>query len=68
MSEQISKEMTFGELMQKHPRAVPVLGKYGLHCIGCHIAVVETIEQGARAHGLNDQELGEMIQDLNAAC
>lgn len=45
----ITKEMTFGELIQKHPNAAGILGAYGLHCIGCHVAVFETIEIG-RAH------------------
>ena len=46
--------MTFGELIKKHPKAGPILAGYGLHCIGSYIATVETLEQGARAHGLND--------------
>ncbi|MCP8305272.1 MAG: DUF1858 domain-containing protein [archaeon] len=61
----VNKEMTFGELLQSYPRAGMVLMRYGLHCIGCHIAVMETIEQGARAHGLSDDEIDEMIEEIN---
>lgn len=67
MSEKIVKDMTFGNLLEKYPDAAPVLGKYGLHCIGCHIAVIETIEQGAKAHGLSDEELDKMLSEMNAA-
>ncbi len=61
----INKDMTFGELIQKFPKAAPLLANYGLHCIGCHIAVTETIEEGARAHGLDGAQITKMIDDLN---
>jgi hybrid cluster-associated redox disulfide protein len=68
MSEQetkISKNMTFGELLKQFPKAGPVLMGYGLHCVGCHIGVTETIEEGARAHGLDDDRIESMMKDLN---
>lgn len=63
---EITKDMTFGELIQSHPNAAGILGAYGLHCIGCHVAVFETIEQGARAHGLDDEKIDQMLKDLNS--
>ncbi|RPI96319.1 MAG: DUF1858 domain-containing protein [Spirochaetales bacterium] len=66
MADSITKDMTFGELIKKHPKAGPVLAGYGLHCIGCHIATIETLEQGARAHGLNETDISKMLSDLNA--
>jgi hybrid cluster-associated redox disulfide protein len=39
--------------------------KYGLHCIGCHVATWETLEQGAMAHGMDRKQLENMIKDLN---
>lgn len=66
MSEQkIRKDMTFGELIQNFPKAAPVLAGYGMHCIGCHISTTETIEEGARAHGMTDTVLGKMMEELN---
>ena len=67
MKEQIGihKNMTFGELLQKYPQVAPILAGYGLHCIGCHIGISETLEQGSRAHGLDDAILDKMISDLN---
>ena len=67
MTEKINKDMTFGELMQSFPQTVQILAGFGLHCIGCHLAVTETIEQGARAHGLNEIQIGQMIDKLNNA-
>lgn len=63
--EKIDKDMTFGDLLRQFPKAGPILTGYGMHCIGCHIAVTETIEQGARAHGMDDGMITKMLQDLN---
>ena len=64
-SGKIDKEMTFGELIHSYPEAAMILMKYGMHCIGCHIAVMETIEQGAKAHGLSDDDIDKMIEEIN---
>lgn len=61
----INKDMTFGELLQNYPKAGPILMGYGLHCVGCHIGVTETIEQGARAHGISEENIEKMITELN---
>jgi hybrid cluster-associated redox disulfide protein len=61
----IHKDMTFGDLLNQFPKAGQILMNYGMHCIGCHIAVTETIAQGARAHGMDDKTIEEMIQALN---
>jgi hybrid cluster-associated redox disulfide protein len=61
----ITKDMALGEVAAKYPAAIMVLFKYGLHCIGCHVATYETVEQGAMAHGLSDKEIKQMIEDMN---
>ena len=60
----ITKEMTFGEVLKKYPNTVKTFFQYGMHCFGCHLAVDETIEQGASAHGV---EVDKLIDDLNKA-
>ncbi|TAL37101.1 MAG: DUF1858 domain-containing protein [Spirochaetes bacterium] len=65
MQDKITGAMTFGELIKAFPQAGGVLAGYGLHCIGCHIGIYETIEQGARAHGLQDGEISKMLGELN---
>lgn len=53
----IKKNMTFAEITQKYPEVGEVLIKKGLHCIGCGMALYETLEQGAIMHGLNPDKL-----------
>ncbi len=59
----ISKDMTFFELMRTYPESVKVLQQHNLGCIGCMGAQNESLEQGARAHGLDIETL---LKDLNA--
>jgi len=58
----ITKEMTFGEVLSMYPETVKTFFMYGMHCFGCHLAVDETIEQGALAHGV---VVDDLIKDLN---
>lgn len=58
----ITKKMTFAELIKTSPEAASKLAERGLFCAGCPMAMMETLEQGAKAHGLNPDEL---LKDLN---
>ncbi len=63
--EEITKDMTFQEALEKSPKSAEIMMKYGLHCIGCHIAPFETIEQGSLAHGLEKKDIDKMIKEIN---
>jgi hybrid cluster-associated redox disulfide protein len=66
--QKIKKDTMLGEIASKYPAAIPVLFENGLHCIGCHVSAFETIEQGARAHGLDDKQIDEMLKKMNSEC
>ncbi|MBS3075304.1 DUF1858 domain-containing protein [Candidatus Pacearchaeota archaeon] len=57
----ITKEMSFSEIIEKNPEAIGILMEKGMHCIGCGMATMETLEQGALMHGMNPDELVEEI-------
>ena len=59
----ISKDMIIEEVVRKYPKTVPVFMAHGLHCIGCHVANFETVEQGAMGHGITD--VTQLMADLN---
>jgi hybrid cluster-associated redox disulfide protein len=59
---EITKDMSIGEVVRKHPQTVAVFLEHGLGCLGCALAQYENIEQGARAHGIDIEAL---IADLN---
>ena len=60
----ITKDMIMGEIVKKYPETTEVFMKNGLHCIGCVMAMMETLEQGAKSHGI---ELEKLLKELNEA-
>ncbi|MBR9692316.1 DUF1858 domain-containing protein [Candidatus Woesearchaeota archaeon] len=62
----VTRDMLIGEVVQKYPKAAFVMMQYGLHCVGCHVSAFETIEQGTAGHGMPEETLKEMLEDLNA--
>lgn len=59
----ITKNNTIGEIIQMNPAAAEILMRFGMGCIGCPSAQVETLEQASEVHGLN---LEELLAALNA--
>ncbi|MDB5042902.1 MAG: hypothetical protein JWN27_3628 [Candidatus Eremiobacteraeota bacterium] len=49
---EIAPKTNISALVAELPIAEAVLGEFGLHCAGCGVNKYETIEQGAKAHGL----------------
>jgi hybrid cluster-associated redox disulfide protein len=60
--QKINENMTFGEVIEKYPQVIPIFFKFGLHCIGCMVSTVESIADGAAAHGIDSAVL---IKALN---
>lgn len=58
----ITKEHKIGEILQLNPNAAEVLMRFGMGCLGCPSAQVETLEQACEIHGLN---LDEVLSALN---
>ena len=61
----ISEKMSFGQVLSKYPQTVEVFMGHGMHCFGCFAAQMETIEEGARAHGMNEEETKKLVEELN---
>lgn len=59
----ITKDMKISELLKQKPEAGPVLQEIGMHCLGCAIASMETIEEAADVHGVDIEELLKKINE-----
>lgn len=57
--------MTIGEVVQQYPSTVPVLLEAGVHCVGCHVAAWETLEEGFKGHGMDDEDIEFIMSKLN---
>ena len=53
----VTGDMLIGDIVKKFPDKVDVLSKHGMHCIGCHVATWETLDQAAQAHGIDVEML-----------
>lgn len=67
MPGKIKKDMGFSEVLQKYPETAPIMLNHGLHCIGCHAAAFESIEQGCMAHGMKEEDIKKMLKEMNEA-
>ncbi len=59
----INKQMKFYELIEKYPQLIEFLLGKRMHCFGCPAASMETIGQGAIAHGLDPDKLVKELND-----
>mgnify|MGYP001042408793 FL=1 len=62
--EDITKEMTIGEILNRNPDVAPVLLEAGMHCLGCPSAQGESLEEAAMVHGIDIDALMEAIKKL----
>ena len=60
----IKKTMNVGKVLSIDPNLATVLMGFGLHCFGCPMSQMETLEQAAMVHGV-DVDL--MVEKLNEA-
>ncbi len=59
----ISKETPIMEVLRSHPQARTVLARRGMACIGCMGSATETVENAAKMHEIDVEEL---LKELNA--
>ncbi|MBD3208967.1 DUF1858 domain-containing protein [Candidatus Woesearchaeota archaeon] len=62
----IKRQSRIGDVISQHPGAAPVMLSYGLRCVGCPVARLETIEQGCRGHGMPEEAIDGLLEQLNS--
>ncbi|MBW3017692.1 DUF1858 domain-containing protein [Candidatus Woesearchaeota archaeon] len=63
----ITKDMRIGEVVREHEETAIGMMSHGLHCVGCHVAAFESIEDGCKGHGMDDEQIDQMIKEMNEA-
>ena len=61
----ITKRTKISEVLETMPDAASILFEIGMPCIGCPMAMKETLEQGCKAHGMKKKEIDDLIKKLN---
>ena len=58
----VSKETTIGQIVNSKPELRKILEGFGLHCLGCPMSQMETLDEACEAHGIDSNLL---LQELN---
>jgi len=61
----ITGEEIIGDVVAAFPKTAAVMLRYGLHCVGCSANAFDTVTDGARLHGIPDDDIREMIAEIN---
>lgn len=61
----ITKKSKLIEVISSKPEAMEILTKHGMHCVGCALAHFETLEDGCKAHGIDDKEITKIVKEIN---
>lgn len=66
----VIRSMTIEEVLSLFPTKAQKLAQEltnsGLHCTSCSAATWETLEGGAKGHGMSDRQIDELVERLNA--
>ncbi|AKL97344.1 hybrid cluster protein-associated redox disulfide protein [Clostridium aceticum] len=58
----ITENMTIMQVLQQDRDSAAVFMKYGLHCLGCPGATMESIADAGKVHGI---DVSKLVEDLN---
>jgi len=61
----VTKDMVIGDVLKKYPDVAVIMLEHGLHCVGCHANVFDTIEAGCQIHGIDDETIDSMVKEIN---
>jgi hybrid cluster-associated redox disulfide protein len=61
----IRADMPVVEVLTLLPESKSILAEYGLHCFDCEFGARETLAQGCQSHGMTDDDIGDLVEDLN---
>jgi len=59
---EITKNTLIGDLLRSHPEKAEVLMQFGMGCVGCPSAQMESLEEAAMVHGM---DLTSLLEALN---
>lgn len=58
----ITKDMTVMDVLKMDRESAAIFMSFGLHCLGCPGATMESLEDASRVHGIN---VDSLVAELN---
>lgn len=60
----LTKQTQIGEILTINPNIKDVLLGFGLHCLGCPMSQMETLEEACMVHGVDPDLVIEKINEF----
>ena len=61
---EVTKTMQIGQILKLNPNVKEVLMGFGLHCFGCPMSQMETLEEAGAVHGVDVDLMVEKINEF----
>jgi hypothetical protein len=61
----ITKYDIAATIVEESPLAAEYLADFGLACTSCFFSDKDTLEIGAKIHGMTDAEVDDMVREIN---
>jgi hybrid cluster-associated redox disulfide protein len=65
MKKKITKNTKLSEILKSNKKAAELLFREGLSCIGCPMAMEETLGEGCLAHGMSEKQVDDLLKKIN---
>lgn len=65
--QKVTKDMIVSDVIGQYPLAAEIMASYGLSCTGCSANTADSIDAGARSHGMDDEAITQMVAAVNDA-
>ena len=65
MKKKINEKMNISEILEICPKAGEVMAEQGMGCFGCMMIQVESLQDGAKAHGMSEEEIKKLVKKIN---
>ena len=59
----LTKQTTMGEMLEYDMGIAYILMQCGMHCVGCPSSIGESLEEACAVHGLDADEVLDVIRD-----
>jgi hybrid cluster-associated redox disulfide protein len=60
----VTKTMTIGEVLKLNENVSTILMGFGLHCFGCPMSQMETLEEAAMVHGVDADLMVDKVNEF----
>ena len=57
----ITKDTIIGDILDIAPETAPIFFSIGMHCLGCPASRAETVEEACMVHGVDTDEILELV-------